>query len=568
MPQKIDYESKKINLRTDEVADYKFLERRLPQFTENYQLYRDKVIINRLTQRQSINVPLIKGIVKTTLSSVDEFDDVQHEEKGNNKDKEIAFNEIWKDWVVRDKIAIKDVVGTKHVLLYGKNWERFNIIGGRLTLEEREPFDFVVDRNSDPSDLETARRVTEINIFRTIDQLQANPLYDKEAVKRLKVWYATSTGLIKQEQITQALQEKNQRLSDMGVPDIDNPVLGTTLVELKIYRFKEWDDKDQEDIVHVMVTAGPSAEILMAKPMREVMGLNEYDALTWSDDPERTDHYPDGTADTARTINKLLNSMISSLAENRIMRNMGMQYYDATASENWSPAGFEPTPFGWYPLPGKPQDIVQRVDIPDMSEAIDEMDYVKKIVEAATAATTTLQGDTEKSKVTLGEVELAMSAAKERMGTLAKFKLIHAKARAEKWGKLMNANADKLDDIKLYKKSSRGNWFGQTITPNMWKSKDGYDCRVVSSAERERKNTEGINKLNAVVAQFPDNPVMKKIYQKKLLDFGEISPDDAQAVMEFEEQKQQMMMQPQMMGQLPATPPGQAAPPQTLMPAA
>jgi hypothetical protein len=28
------------------------------QWTENYQLYRDTVIINRLTQRQSVNVPL------------------------------------------------------------------------------------------------------------------------------------------------------------------------------------------------------------------------------------------------------------------------------------------------------------------------------------------------------------------------------------------------------------------------------------------------------------------------------------------------------------------------------
>lgn len=539
-----DYEKQKEYLKTDEIADFDYQKRRHEPWTENYQLYRDKVIINRLTQRQSINVPLIKGIVRTTLSNVDQLDDVEFEEKGNNKDKQIAFNELWKDWVVKDRVEVKDIVSTKQVLIYGKSWERFNIIDGRLTLEVREPFDFVVDRNADPSDLETARRVSEINIFRSIAELEANPLFNQTAVKKLKTYYATQQGLIKQEEITQALQDKNERLEAMGVDDIQNPALGTTLVELKVYRFKEWDSAANEDIIHVMVTAGPNAEILMAKPLKKTMGINEYDLLTWTDDPERTDHYPDGSADTVRNINKFLNSMVSALAENRTLRSFGMQYYDATVGENWSPAGFEARPWGWYPLPGKPSDMLQKVEIPDMTEAIDEMDYVKKIAETAVAANSTLQGNTEATKVTLGEVELAMGAAKERIGTLAKFKILQQKDRADKWQKLMNGNADKLDDVKLYKKSAQGNYFGQTISPDMWKSEEGYSCRVVSSAEKEKHTAEGINKLNAIAAQFPDNPVMRKIYQKKLLDFGEVNPDEAQAVMEYEDQKQQMMQQP------------------------
>lgn len=38
-------------------ADRRYRERRHPQWTDNYQLYRDTVITNRLTQRQSVNVP-------------------------------------------------------------------------------------------------------------------------------------------------------------------------------------------------------------------------------------------------------------------------------------------------------------------------------------------------------------------------------------------------------------------------------------------------------------------------------------------------------------------------------
>lgn len=48
-------------------SDRFWRERRHPQWTLNYELYRDTVIINRLTQRQSVNVPYMKKTLKTYL---------------------------------------------------------------------------------------------------------------------------------------------------------------------------------------------------------------------------------------------------------------------------------------------------------------------------------------------------------------------------------------------------------------------------------------------------------------------------------------------------------------------
>lgn len=42
-------------------ADLRWRERRHAPWTQNYQLYRDTVITNRITQRQSVNVPLHEG---------------------------------------------------------------------------------------------------------------------------------------------------------------------------------------------------------------------------------------------------------------------------------------------------------------------------------------------------------------------------------------------------------------------------------------------------------------------------------------------------------------------------
>jgi hypothetical protein len=77
----VNYQDLKTKLDLNEQADFKYQERRHAEWTENYQLYRDRVIINRLTQRQSINVPLMKGVIKTTFSLTDEFPDIEFQEQ-------------------------------------------------------------------------------------------------------------------------------------------------------------------------------------------------------------------------------------------------------------------------------------------------------------------------------------------------------------------------------------------------------------------------------------------------------------------------------------------------------
>ncbi len=60
------------NFKINTASDLKFRERRHPQWTENYELYRDTVITNCLTQRQSVNVPFMKETIKTILANIDD----------------------------------------------------------------------------------------------------------------------------------------------------------------------------------------------------------------------------------------------------------------------------------------------------------------------------------------------------------------------------------------------------------------------------------------------------------------------------------------------------------------
>lgn len=532
--QKPDYEKELDKLITNEEADFQFQQRRHEDWKENYQLFRDKVTTNRLTQRQSINMPLMKGTIKTILANIDEFPSIEFESKENDKQKEIFFNSYWGDFVITDKLEVKDIVDKKQELLYGKTWRKLNISYGKVSSEVLEPYDVLVDRLSDPTDLETAHHLTHCNIFRSLAELEANPTYDKSAVARLKTFYATQSGLKLAENNHKLLQAKNERLGEMGVPDINMPVLGHTVVEIRARLVKIWDLADQKEHIHIIVTCGK--EILSAKPLMDVLNIDFYPFITWSSDPERNDHYPDGTGDIVRTPNKALNIWFSQLFENRSLRNMGMNFYDATAKEGWTPQSFDPIPFGWYPLPGKPSEVYQKVDIPDLSESLDEMNFLKGMIESATAATAGTKGESEKGKITLGEVELTLQAAKERITSISKFYMLAQREFGDKWARLVNANPDKLEAVKVFKKGYRGNMFSKTITPTEWQSKEGYSCKVVSSVEREQKTLQTLQKMNVAKQNFANNPAFKKLYDRRLLEFAGLNPDEVKDVMDFEEQ--------------------------------
>src|ERR1700733_8078521 len=105
------------SINKDLISDRMWRERRHPQWTTNYELYRDTVIINRLTQRQSVNVPYMKKTIKTYLMQTNWPVDNTYEDKGNNKQKEIFLNAYWEECVDRLRLDILEEVDRKQEFL-------------------------------------------------------------------------------------------------------------------------------------------------------------------------------------------------------------------------------------------------------------------------------------------------------------------------------------------------------------------------------------------------------------------------------------------------------------------
>jgi hypothetical protein len=533
----ISYDENMVAIRTQKYCEgaKMYQERRHPDWRENYSLYRDKVQTNRLTQRQSVNVPLMKETIRTLLSKTDEFPDLYYESLSNDKQKEIFLNEYWKYWVNVDNFEIKDIVDKKQEGLYGRSTMKLNLLDGRPSSEVLEPYDWVVDRYADPADLDgTSMYQGHLNIFRSISQIEANPLYDKSAVSRLKVQYAQAMGLARSEENIKQLIARNERMQDMGLWDIENPSLGEAFLNLTEHYIKLWSPERKKLVIWIRVMA--DNEVLLMKPLEDLLAINFYPFISWADDIEKTDVYSDGVGDIVRTPNKILNSWFSQLVENRTLRNYGMTFYDATASEKWIPQTYEPVPWGWYPTAGDPNKTTKRVDIPELSESLPEMQFVIGMVEKATASTATEKGVQEEGEATLGQIKLMLQSSNERITSIAKFYRVARRQFGEKWYKFLMANEKWIEPVKLQKKSHKGNYFEEIVSPADWKDEAGYVCKVVSTSERNQKNVEEVQKIQAVSGMFPENVPLKRIMKKKALDLIDgLSQEEIDEVLDYDE---------------------------------
>lgn len=557
-------------LLNNKETGFNYRERREEAWRENYELYRDEVQVNRLTQRQSVNLPLMKTQLRTILKDVDDMPVIVFENLDNDKEAEVFQNEFWKLTLEENNAEIQDIVDKKQDFFFGRTFDSWQIEDGKIKFEIEDPEDMLVDRFMNPHDIDSSRFLIHTHIFKPLSSLEENPDYDQTEVKKLKDFFESQLGIIKANDNENTLMQKNQKLADLGVSDTEDPLLGETYVELSIHyvvRSKETiDGKEYPEQIWVYVEAEDQC-ILMKKPQEEIIGSTKdhfwrshYRYNTWGDDVDKQDFWTDGIADIIRVPNKVLNSWFSQLVENRTLRNFGMHYYDSSLkAEGFSPSTFNPVPWGWYAVPGKPQDVLQKVDIPDLSESIDEMTYVTGMIEKATGATSTQQGVQTPGQVTLGEVQLAQGEAKARTQGMSKFYTHCWKQRAQKFLKLIEAAPEKIDAVKVYKKGrNTDDIFEREIEPKDWMTKAGYQVKVWSQDEKKSNDQDTLNKLNAVYLNMMDNPKLVDIYKRKLLEFADLRPDEINEVMEYERQKMAMMAgQPQLSPDgkpMPATP--------------
>mgnify|MGYP001580135618 CR=1 FL=1 len=546
-------------LTSEKKVAREFSERRHLDWNENYELYRNKVKTNRLTQRQAVNIPLMKETIKTLLSKIDDPPLITFKEKGGDRYKELVLQEKWDTDFERLNVEGIDVQDKKTVLLYGRGWKKLNFVEKQFDINALDIFDVVVDPLVNPLDIETARFLVHQNIFRSLRDILADKRYTTEGKQELKTYLTTSGVVVQSAENKQELEKKLERMNAMGQDknDFDTFGAGDTIVNLSEHYTLLWNTTKQK-FERYVCTYADNKVLLLKEKLTNLLGVDFLPFVSWGEDIETQDIWSDGPGDLVRTPNKVLNVWFSQKIENRTLQNFQMYWYDATA-QGFIPQTYEPGPGRMLPAPGEPSKTIMPVQISGLEDTITMIEFVIKLVESGTAATAIEKGVSEKKQITLGEVEMLVGKATERTISMAKFYRRAWKELARKWYAILDANTSKGSKETLYKVSSKGKVWPKVVYGKDWKSEKGYRIDVASSSEQESEKTKGIQRWMFIQSQFPENPAVAKIAQRRILEIGDITPEEMREVEEFEKKKleqpvAQSPIQPQPIGEQPMRP--------------
>ena len=517
--------------------------RKHTDWNENYELYRNKVKTNRLTQRQAVNIPLMKETIKTLMSKIDDPPNVDWQEMGGDELKEIIYQEIWDTQFKDNKLELVDILDKKNVLLYGLSTKKLNIFDEGIDITVMDTFDVVFDPLMKTGDIETARFLIHKNIFKSIREVLADERYEEEGKNKLKMWADSESGITQGDKNVGEWEKKMKRLQDMGV-DSGNFHLfagGDRLINLTEHYTTMWNTKTKDWERRVAVYADDQI-ILLDELLEDLIGVDVWPFVVWSEDPETNDIYPDSVADLVRTPNKIINVWFSQLIENRTLKNFQMHWF--LPSQGYTPQTYTPGPGVMLPAP--PGDdiskVIKPVEISGLDDTLEAINILTNIVERGTGATAIEKGEGEEGTQTLGEIQVLVGKAMERTVAMAKFYRMAWYELCTKWDMMMHVNAPKI--IKLYKTSRSGKVYAKNVYSADWKSADGYVPTISSSSEQEADTIKTIQKFMFVLQQFPQNMELRKIAQKRMLESVNLTPQELRMIEEAEkkmvEQAQQM----------------------------
>lgn len=530
-------------LKKEKEGGYFLQKRKHDDWTDNYELYRNRVRTNRLTQRQAVNIPLMKETIKTLLSKIDDAPNVEWQEIGGDEEKELVYQEIWTDHLKRNNLELIDILDKKNVLLYGFSIKKLNIDDYGVCTDVLDPYDVLVDPLMKSWDIDSARYLIHQNIFRSVREILANPKYTKGGKDDLKIWADSAPGILQSNMNRLQWEEKMERLLAMGVQHKDFPYFaaGDIVVNLTEHHTLVWNADKEEFEKRVIVYANDIIE-LYNETLVDCLGVDFWPFVRWAEDPETNDVYPDGVADLVRTPNKVLNVWYSQLIENRTLKNFQMHWFMPT--QGYAPQTYTPGPGMMLPAPpsisGRVQDVIQPVDIQGLDDTLTAIQALTQIVERGSGATAIDKGEVEQGQKTLGEVQIAVGKSGERATAMAKFYRLAWYEYAWKWSNLIHANPPKI--LKLSKKGRSGKNYSKSVYRKEWISSIGYEPIVRSTSEMESEQTKGIQKFMFIMSQFPNNLALRKIAQKRELEILDLSPDELKQVEDAEEEAQQQMI--------------------------
>lgn len=521
----------------DKQESVDFKKRRFEQWNENYSLYRDKVNSNRLTQRQPVNVPIVRETILSWISKIDEAPKLKFETRGkSNKDKtgEILVNEIYRYNYDRLKLDILDNIEKKIVGLQGRGFKKIGMSGNKIFIDLIDPYDIEIDPRVNPLEITSADYVIHTHIYRSLREILADPKYDKDSKNELKQYLETKQGLIRAKSDNEAYEEKKMRLENLGVGNYDEYVGSGVKIELNESYKLVWNEEKKKFIRRKRVIAADSV-VLSDKELKEATGSDMFPIITWASDPDATDFWSDGIADNVRTFNKITNMYISQDLENRTYANFGMYFFN-TLNGTFQPRAFDPKPFGMYGVPGNPDELIKQVKIEKLNDTANQISWLKNLIQSSVAQTPTERGVKQPGEQTLGQVQIQLSQSKGINQVVSKNYRAAWKELGRVFYDLIKNNSN--GTIRISKKGGDGKYYSKDVSTTDFIAPEGYEVIVETAAESSIADDFDLKKLQFIKNSFANNPVAIGIAKKKELEILDFTTSEIESIMSAENPQQ------------------------------
>lgn len=424
-----DTRQKIINQSLDELVFARnFKQGKITNWKINEQLYYARKVAPQ-ESRANVELGQMSAFVHTILSKIDNplvFKFTKRKDSQLNRVK--LLNGLRINDQQKDNWDIKDIVGKKQALIYGRaiySYTADSINGYAAHLENVDVYDFLIDPSAGGIDIEKAEYMGRYGVIKTKSELKAGikaGIYNKTETQRL------IEGASNADESSQEETNKQARTTDTNVFTVQKQISGSDK-----FKFWEWYTTYEGERYYVLLCEEGSTAIRVEK-LKDMFESNMFPFWTWAAFPDLTEFWTPSYCDYVRELIMAQSVSINQMLDNAEMVNKPQKVVNVGAIENLAELKYRRDGYIRVKRDFDANKAVQTLNVPSINTPLEVFNQLENIKEKASGVTAGAMGLSETDKVGVYQGNEANAA--DRFGYLNKSYAFGYKrfAKLYEWG--------------------------------------------------------------------------------------------------------------------------------------
>lgn len=379
-----------------------------------------------LESRSNVDLGQMASFVHTVLSKIDNSLVFKFSKRKTSQTKRVKLlNRLREIDAERDNWDLKDIVGKKQALLYGRAIYAYyadSQNGYTPHLENVDVYDFLIDPSTIATDIEKAKYLGHYGVIKTKTELEKGlkeKIYLKEETKRL------IEGNGNANEITREDQNKENRTLATNVSNSDKQAVDT-----EKYKFWQWFTTYEGQRYYLLITENGKTAIRIEK-IEDILESGLYPYWTYATFPDLTEFWTPSPCDYVREIFMSQAVSINQMLDNAEQINKPMRVVNVSAIENLAELKYRREGIVRVKGDFDVNKAYQPISTPSINTPINVFNLLENIQEKASGVNAIAKGVSNVEKATVYQGNQANTA--DRFGFLNKAYAFGYKSFAKLW---------------------------------------------------------------------------------------------------------------------------------------